>query len=101
MKKFEVEVVKTDRYVIEFDETKINEQWMEEYRRYFTKINTLRGHAENIAQLRSRFDGTFFEGYGFPLINGKRVSDELTDIGINIQIVSEDEDVDVDAKELK
>lgn len=104
MKRFEVEVVKKDSYIIEIDETKINEQWMEEYRKYFSDIYTLQKHAENIAQQRSRFGNTFIEGYGIPLIDGQcplLIPDEYeVEKGINIRIISEDEEVDVVSYEI-
>jgi hypothetical protein len=104
LRKFEVEVVRTDRYVVEIDENIINEDWMKQYRDDFCSIYDLRGHAENIALSRSRHMDSFIEGYGVPLIDGQipyGVDDEDVQHGINIKIVDEDEDYEVDASVIK
>ncbi|GIN22493.1 hypothetical protein [Siminovitchia fordii] len=55
MKKFKVTVSREDEYIIEMDETVMNEQWIEDFKKVFYDIDDLQGHAEHIAQFRSRF----------------------------------------------
>jgi hypothetical protein len=104
MKKFECTVTREDKFIIEFDEDIINEEWMEEFRESFYNFHTLKEHAEHIAQFKARFgEHDFIEGYGVPLVNGKIpcfAHDGSIEKGINIQIVSEDEECEVEVVEI-
>ncbi len=105
MRKFRCVVTREDEYIIEFDENKINKEWMADFRRHFYNYDDLDEHAEHIAQHRARFGRDFIEGYGIPLVNGKQpwyiTSIEECETGINIKIVSEDQNCDVDVEEIK
>lgn len=93
MKKFKVKVERVDEYIIEFDEDIINDEFIESYKEYFSDIETLEEHAENIAIFRARFGEGFIEGYGNPMVNGRipfMVKEENVEKGINIKIISED-----------
>ena len=72
MKKFKVKVERVDEYIIEFDEDIINDDFIESYKEYFSDVETLEEHAENIAIIRARFGESFIEGYGNLLINGRK-----------------------------
>lgn len=108
MKKFKCTVTRTDEYIIEFDESVINEEFMEHFRRYFYNFDTLEDHAEHIAQFRARYGERFIEGYGNPMVNGELpfmaqlTSEEAKNVNhaININVVSEDEDCDVEVSKL-
>jgi hypothetical protein len=103
MKKFECIVTRTDKYIIEFDENIINEEWMEEFRKYSYSFYTLKEHAEHLAQHRARFETNFIEGYAVPLVNNKQpilTDEEDLEKGINIKIISEDEECEVDVVEI-
>lgn len=103
MKRFEVIVTREDKYIIEIDSNVHDEEWMDDFRQYFYNIHTLQEHAEHIAQIRSRFGERFIEGYGNVLTNGNKPfgkkSDEVNS-AINIKVISEDEDIWIDSKEL-
>jgi hypothetical protein len=104
MKKFICEVVRTDKYIIEIDETKVDEKWLANYREYFYDYHTLEQHAEHLAQHRARFAESFIEGYGIPLVDGKKpwnAEDNQVESGINIKIVSEDDDCDLWVSEIE
>lgn len=106
MKKFKVRVERVDEYEIEFDEKIINEEFMEDYREFFSDIETLEEHAENIAISRARFGEGFIEGYGNTMVNGRlpfMVEDKDVEKGINIKILSEDNfsDMNVEVEEIK
>lgn len=100
MKSYNCEVERVDKYVIEFDETVCNEQWMEDFRSVFYGFYDLDEHAEHIAQLRARFGSGFMEGYGIPLENGKEPywayeekNKKQINHAINIKIISEGDDL--------
>lgn len=100
MKKFKCTVTKTDEYIIEIDENKINEEWMEDFRGYmYSSFYEYEDHAEHLAQLMFEQGEGFYEGYGRVKINGKEPSiislnkslqDEYED-GININITDQGE----------
>jgi hypothetical protein len=104
MKRFKCEVRRTDEYIIEIDESKLNEEWMEHFRKYFYDFYKLEDHAEHIAQYKARFNSdTFIEGYGTVLVNGKRPPfgvEQSLQTGVNIKVISEDDDCYVDVVEI-
>lgn len=103
VKTFKCYVQREDKYKVEFDESVINEKWMEEFRQVFYNFHTLEEHAEHIAQFRARFGRRFIEGYGIPLENGEipiGADEKQVNKAINIIVISEDDDIDVDAYEL-
>lgn len=94
MKKFKVKVERIDEYEIEFDESIINDEFMKDYKEFFSDIKTLEEHAENIAIFRARFGERHIEGYGNPMVNGRKpfmVEDRYLQKGINIKVISEDD----------
>lgn len=104
MKRFKCTVERTDEYIIEIDENKINREWIEEFKKHFYDFDTLEEHAGYIAQYRARFESNFIEGYGVPLINGKKpplLSPNEFESGINVIIISEDYNGNVDVEEIK
>lgn len=106
MKRFECEVVRTDKYIIEIDESKLNEEWMEAFRSVFYDFNSFEEHAEHIAQLQARFGNRFIEGYGDVKRNGqvsfggKEENRSEYEDAINIKVISEDYDCYVDVEEI-
>ncbi len=105
MKKFKVTVERTNEYEIEFDEDIINQEFMDSYKEFFSDINTLEEHAENIAVFRARFGERFIEGYGNPMVNGRlpwMVEEKDAQKGINIKVISEDDfyNMDIEVEEI-
>lgn len=118
MKKFKCTVTRVDEYKIEIDENIINDEWMEHFRSYMYDYYELSEHAEHLAQFQARIgDQDFIEGYGHVKRNGKLLySREDYDEsgkrlpesecrqpapGINIKVVSEDNDCEVDVEEVE
>lgn len=111
MKKFRVRVERVDEYVVEFDEKYFDEEFMEHYKKYFQDFDTLKEHAEHIAQFRARLGDEFIEGYGLPRINGKlpfaaQINEDFikqVNPGLNINIISEDNvnNMRIDAEEIR
>ncbi len=106
MKKFKCTVTRVDEYVVEFDENIINEEWIEELREYMYSFTTLKEHAEHLAQFQARFGHTFIKGYGAVKRNNETpypynemgVSED--ELAININIISEDENCEVEVEEI-
>ncbi|HFU7090115.1 TPA: hypothetical protein ACGN8S_005269 [Bacillus cereus] len=105
MKKFACTVTRVDKFVIELDESKMNASWLENFKNNFYNIEDLKGHADMIAQYRARFSHECIEGYGIPLESGNPPIGVANDDwrifdAINIQVVSEDNDCEVEVKEI-
>ncbi|MFE3576868.1 hypothetical protein [Lysinibacillus sp. NPDC059133] len=109
IRKFEVEVVRTDKYVIEIDDEVINEKWMDDFSQVFYDFYKLEEHAKHIAQFRARFnnsrmDAGYIEGYGMPYLNGQKSifekNESMHQPAINIRVVSEDDDIEMDVTEI-
>ena len=109
IRKFEVEVVRTDKYIIELDTDVLNEEWQEHYRRYFQEYDDLQEHAEHIAELRARLHSQLMfpghlEGYGIYLLNGKEVAlgenKKYINRAVNVVLVDEDNDIEVHSNEI-
>lgn len=66
MKKFEVTVIETNKYIIEIDEEKYNDEWMESFSNVFHHIESIEEIAEDLAIFQSHFgnDERVIEGYG-------------------------------------
>lgn len=63
--------------IVEVDETKFTEQFMQEFRQSFFPFCTLEEHIGHLGQLAARgmFRDDFVEGYGPPADMGIKVSD--------------------------
>lgn len=70
MRRFKAEITK--ELIVELDEKFFNERFNEHYSRYFSDVYSLECHVENIAYVYNNFGFTNIEGYGYPLVNGKR-----------------------------
>ena len=108
MKKYRVKVIREDEYEIEFDENKINKEWMADFRDFMYPFKDLEEHAEHLAQYEARIGDAFIEGYGVVKRNGKfpypynteEHKDTCKEDGINIKVISEDNRCDVEVEEL-
>jgi len=103
MEGFACTVERTDEFVVKFDDTVINEEWMENFREFMYDFYSLKEHVDHIAQRCARFGTRFVEGYGVPLESGEITSfiKELNvNHAINIKVASYDSDVDVFVRKL-
>lgn len=105
-RKFEVEVVRTDKFVIEVDDSVITEEWMAQFRNVFYDFRTIEEHVEHVAQLRARFCsqnlyGGLMEGYG-DVANKGRIDPRSTwpFPAINFVELDEDNDIVVEVEEV-
>jgi hypothetical protein len=118
MKKFTVEVIRTDEYEIEIDETLYNEAWQEEFGKFMWPLDGLKDIARDIAwhQMRNGND-RFLEGYGNITRDGSlpfdfRDFDENGDLkpedqranpapGLNINVITEDDEYEFNIEEVE
>lgn len=79
---------------VEVDESKFTEEFMAEFRQYFYPFDSVKDHAEHLAQLTARAiypeigefnPDEFIEGYG-----------PASEMGIKTRIVSVEEEVDAE-----
>ena len=118
MKKFRCVVTRVDEFVVELDETVLNEEFNKEFRESFYNFHDLEDHAKHMAQLQARFgdEEDFIEEYGYITRDGKlpfSFSDFQKDgswkpeeerrhpfNGINIITLDNPEECDVEIKEI-
>jgi hypothetical protein len=103
LKKFKCTVTREYEYEIEFDESVWNEKELKEWSSFFQDVDDLEDLAEILAERKTRYnEGEFIEGFGIPMINGKKpyvFGNPNPDIeeSVNINIISESYvSVDVD-----
>lgn len=83
MKKINVRMVRTDEVKVELDESYFNEEWFEEFRKYFYDFYTLQEIAEYITFDVVHNKQTEVEGIGIPLRDGERPYWIDSDVEIN------------------
>lgn len=98
MKKIKAEI--TTEIIVELDESYFNEAFNENFSRHFSDVDSLEDHAKNIAHQYNRFGHSYLEGYGKPLVNGRKhwsdggLGEEQPDYNEAINII-DDEDVEI------
>lgn len=102
MKRYECTVSLESRYIIEIDDEDLGEDFLDEFKKHFYDYDDWDEHAKHIA-IRKALGDTFIEGYGVPIVNGKRqVFSDERDMESAINIIPKYEnDVDVDVYELE
>jgi len=105
VRRFKCEVTRVDEYIVEIDETVINEAWMAEFRKSFYSFMGLADHARHLAQFQARFGSLRSpEGYGMVKRNGEfaftRDPNAYKEEAINIVIVSEDDQCEAEVTEV-
>lgn len=104
MKKFKCTVTITNEYEIELDENVLNDEFMKSYSEYFSNISTLEEVADILAWNRAVHKSDHIEGFGYVLQNGQVPWSIYNQEGkankaININILSEGDDVEVEVVE--
>lgn len=106
MKKFKCTVTREYEYEIEFDENVWTKEELKGWSSVFQDVNNLEDLAEILAELYTKYNsGEFIEGFGIPMINGKKpyvFGDPNPDIeeSVNINIIDESY-VSVDVEEIE
>lgn len=106
-KKFEITVQRTDIYEIEVDMDVINNKWIKHFESYMWDVDEDAPHedlAKHIGQMRARFGShQFMEGFGIIPVDGEYLTNQEKESlakGFKLTVISEDEEIEVDAREL-
>lgn len=103
MKKFRCIVTKESTMEVEIDDSIWTDEEIEKWQKHFYNAENLKDIAGHIAKMKAEYkDGDFIEGFGIPLINGKKPYDYLKDhdITTSINICNQSSDIDVDVDEI-
>ena len=94
IKKFKVEVTRTDEYIVEIDEDIYNKKWREEFQQYFWPLDSTEAIAKDLAVKQMISGQGFWEGYGYVKQDGKMwfpLHARKAVEGLNIQVISRDD----------
>lgn len=107
MAKFEITVQRTDIYEIEVDENIINDKWIKRFESVMWPVDRDCPHedlAKDIGEMRARFGSHLFvEGIGYiPTENEYVLEHEKERLaqGFKLKVISEDKDIETDAREI-
>lgn len=104
MKKFKCTVTKTYDYEIEIDEKVWTEENIKGWASVFEDADTLEDIVAILAERKTRYDfGEYIEGFGVPMINGRKPSVSMAGVEVSedINIILEDEDCEVEIDEFE
>lgn len=102
MKKFRCTVIKETTMEIEIDDSVWTDQKILNWQKHFYSAKNVKEIAEHIARLKTEYeDGEFIEGFGVPLVNGKKPNYlKPNDINESINICNQSGYLDVDVDEI-
>lgn len=103
LKKFKCTVTKETNMEIEIDESIWTPETICAWSKSFYDADDLKGVVEHVARLKSKYeDGEFIEGFGIPMIDGKKPYPYIEDnhMAKDINICNQSVDTDVDMEEL-
>ena len=103
MKTFDCVITKEMTMKISIDESVWTDEEIEEWNKYFQDADSLEELVARLAVMKTKYeDGEFLEGFGVPLINGKKPYSYINDSDVNesINIYNQTESFDVDIKEV-
>lgn len=103
MKKFKCTVTRETTMEIEIDESIWTPETIRAWSKSFYDADDLNDVVEHVARLKSKYeDGEFIEGFGIPMIDGKKPYPYIEDnqIAKDINICNQSVDTDVDMEEL-
>ncbi len=104
MRKFNVVVTIIQEYEIEIDETLYNEDWKTGFENAFWDLpDGLKDVAKDLARHKGLNNDIFQEGYGVIKVDGKNpsfIDENPCAKGLNINIISENEDIDYEVNEV-
>lgn len=103
MKNFKCTVTRETTMNITIDDSVYTDEEIKEWSKHFQDANGLEELVERIAAMKvNHEDGEFLEGFGIPLIDGKKPYPYLKDneIDESINICNQEEFIDVDVAEI-
>lgn len=117
MKKFKINAIRTDEYIVEIDEKVWNKEALNAWNEVFGGCDTVQELAEHISFLILRFGyERFLEGFGYLYVQGEDGRQKtlykhddagklvfVTEFaeGIKVTIISEDDEYDFETEKLK
>lgn len=103
IRKFKVEVVRRDEFVVEIDDSIYNKEWRKDFATAFWPLEKTEDIAKDLAIHQAEHGDRFQEGYGYIKRDGKLwfpIHDKKPTRGLNVITVSTD-DVETEVDELK
>lgn len=103
MRTFKCTVTRETTMDIIIDDSVWTDDEIEEWSKHFQDADDLEELVERLAAMKvNHEDGEFLEGFGIPLIDGKKPYSYLKDNDINesINICNQEESIDVDVEEI-
>ncbi len=104
IRKFKVEVVRTDVYEVEIDDTIFTEEFRKEWAKSFTCLDELEDVAKLICIKQMRDPNEHKEGFGYVNVDGElpwHLKNKTATKGLNIIELEVDENYTTEAKEIK
>ena len=104
MKKFKCTITKETTMEIEIDDHAWTSESIKEWSDSFYNADNLSEVVEHLAIMKSEHeDGEFIEGFGIPMVNGKKPYTYLSDDDVDktINICSQESDIDIVLTEIK
>lgn len=98
MKKFKCTITKETTMEIEIDDHAWTSESIKEWSDSFYNADNLSEVVEHLAIMKSEHeDGEFIEGFGIPMVNGKKPYTYLSDDDVDktINICSQESDIDI------
>ncbi|CAM4224319.1 hypothetical protein [Enterocloster bolteae] len=103
MKKFKCTVTRETTMEIEIDDSVWTPDAIRAWSKSFYDADDLKGVVEHVARLKSKYeDGEFIEGFGIPMIDGKKPYPYIEDnqMAKDINICNQSVYSDIDVEEL-
>ncbi len=103
MKTFKCTVTRESIMNITIDDSVWTDKEIKEWSKHFQDVDDLEGLVEILASMKVNYeDGEFMEGFGIPLIDGKKPYSYLNDDQIenSISICNRERSIDVDVEEI-
>lgn len=103
MRKFKCTVTREVTMEIEIDETTWTPEAIRTWSKSFYDADDLLDVVEHVARLKSKYDdGEFIEGFGIPMIAGKKPYPYIEDCQMSkdINICNQSDETDIDVEEI-
>jgi len=101
MRTFKCTVTRETTMEITIDDSVWTDEEIKEWSKHFQDADDLGELVERLAAMKVNYnDGEFMEGFGIPLIDGKKPYSFLDQVEESINIRNQEESIDVDVEEV-